>query len=74
MTDQPTTTITLTGDLADWLEQEADRNTRTPTQQAAHLLGNFMASANRRKQATIERKARREAEGRGFTRMNRRAA
>ena len=69
MNEQPNLTITLTGELAECLEQEADTKTRTPSQQAAHLLGNFMAASNRRKQETLERKAKREAQGRVLMRM-----
>lgn len=61
--EQTILTITLTGGLAEWLEEEADRNTRTPSQQAAYLLGNIRAGQERRKQATVERKARRVALG-----------
>ena len=66
--EQSILTITLSGELAEWLEQEADTKIRTPSQQAAYLLGNFMAAANRRKQETLERTAKRKALGLGNSR------
>ena len=50
-------TITLTGAIADWLQQEADHNTRTPSQQVEHLLTQRKQHNERRQQATKERRA-----------------
>lgn len=58
---EPTLTMTISGDLADWLEQEADRNTRTPSQQLEFILKGIKHRAQLRKQASEERKAKREA-------------
>lgn len=54
-------TVTIPGELADWLQQEADRSTRTPSQFVIHVLTNRKQTGERHKQATAERKARREA-------------
>ena len=58
-----TVTIIFEGDIAEWLEEEAARHTRTPAQQAAHLLKGIKNTAERRKQLTVERKAKRQALG-----------
>jgi hypothetical protein len=63
MNQPETTMITLTGELADWLAVEAERNTRTPSQHVMHLLGALKTNQECRKQATEERKAKRAALG-----------
>lgn len=55
--------IALAGDIADWLQQEATRNTRTPSQHAAHLLMGIKTAAERRKQTADERKEKRKGLG-----------
>ena len=52
-----TPTITLTGDMAEWLIDRAGRNTRTPEQELAHILTPYRNRAAKAK----ERKAKREA-------------
>lgn len=58
-----TVAITFKGDVAEWLEQEAIRHTRTPEQQAIHILKGIKTTAERRKQLALERKAKRKALG-----------
>ena len=60
---ETTLTITLAGDLAAWLEDQADRNTRTPTQQATYFLQGIKHRKEEGKRACEERKAKREALG-----------
>ncbi|UJS26051.1 hypothetical protein [Thiothrix winogradskyi] len=55
--------FTLTGELADWLEDQADRNTRTPSQQATYFLQGIKHRKEEGKRANEERKAKREALG-----------
>ena len=57
---ETTLTVTLTGAIADWLQDEADRNTRTASQHVMHILAQRKAGQERLKQAAIKRKARRE--------------
>ncbi len=54
---ETTLTVTLTGAIAEWLQQEADHNTRTPSQQVEHLLTQRKQHNERRQQATKERRA-----------------
>ena len=54
---ETTLTVTLTGAIAEWLQQEADHNTRTPSQQVEHWLTQRKQGNERRQQATKERRA-----------------
>lgn len=61
--NQPETalTVTLTGEVAEWLGQEADSNTRTPSQQVAYILTMRKRHQEQSKQAREERKAKHKA-------------
>lgn len=58
---ETTLTVTLTGKVAEWLEQEADSNTRTPSQQVAYILTMRKRNQEQSKRASEERKAKRKA-------------
>lgn len=58
---ETTLTVTITGEVAEWLEQQAASNMRTPSQHVMHVLALRKQTSERNKQATAERKARREA-------------
>ncbi|HPE62420.1 MAG: hypothetical protein KDI15_13710 [Thiothrix sp.] len=53
MTQTPA--ITLTGDLAEWLIERAERNTRTPEQELTHILMPFRQRAERARERRKQR-------------------
>lgn len=63
MNQSQTTTIILTGDVAEWLVAESARVLRTPENHAEYLLRGLRGASERRKQASVERKAKRAALG-----------
>lgn len=56
-------TIVIAGDIAEWLEQEANHNTRTPAQHVTHILQKRKEALERDKQRREERMERRKALG-----------
>ncbi|MBJ6610956.1 MAG: hypothetical protein JG718_11410 [Candidatus Thiothrix moscowensis] len=54
-------TITLRGELADWVTAQATKSVRTPEQQVEYLLLSLYRADQKRRQDAAERKANRQA-------------